>query len=301
VRAWIAIVLLSLLACAPPPLEPEPVGPAVVRTWLDGAPVAGGGILVVQVEADEALTLDVPEPEVVGLSFVEDGEERVESLGDRSLVTRRYRFSGRPGLYKIGPLSVDWGEGDSSTASSSPLYIDLEVPPPRESELTDPEEAPAVLRLPWTALYCCVSTTGLAGLCLLLLSMWMRRERAQPPVPVEPPDVIALRAWTLVLHDSELEDLEKATAISRIFREYLEAVFDFPATAWTTSEILDRLGTLTLLVEKNVPQARALLRATDRVKFADGEAGARLFGELDKDLRSFIDDTRPRRFGETPP
>ena len=52
------------------------------------------------------------------------------------------------------------------------------------------------------------------------------------------PDVLAIRAWEQVRSDTTMSDYDKCVEISRIFREYVEAVLGFVATAWTTREIL---------------------------------------------------------------
>ena len=118
--------------------------------------------------------------------------------------------------------------------------------------------------------------------------------RGEPPeLPPEPPDVAALQRWEAIRRDPTLDDMARAHALSQIFRTYVEAVLTFPATAWTTSEILERLRDMAHLPTGNVPRARRLLRATDRVKYAEARPGQDLLEELDADLRAFVGSTRP--------
>ena len=89
------------------------------------------------------------------------------------------------------------------------------------------------------------------------------------------------------------QDFEKAQALSSIFRDYTEAALGFPASAWTTTEILEKLRSMVRLTEGNVPRARRLLRAPDRVKYAEQVPGRDFFEDLDAALRAFLGSTRP--------
>ena len=118
------------------------------------------------------------------------------------------------------------------------------------------------------------------------------------PVEQEPPDLVALRQWDAIRSDEGLDDETRAQGASRIFREYTEAVLVFPASSWTTSEILRHLQRLAHLPQGNLPRAKRLLRATDRLKFAGESARDELFDELDADLRGFVASTRPSKWQE---
>jgi hypothetical protein len=111
--------------------------------------------------------------------------------------------------------------------------------------------------------------------------------------PAVPPDVACLRAWDAVRRDTTLSIDEKAAALSVLFRAYVEDVLGFEATARTTSEILEHLRGLTHLPEGNVTRAQRVLRATDRVKFAEHRPAEDWLAELDADLRAFVHSTRP--------
>ncbi|HMV70485.1 MAG TPA: hypothetical protein PKA64_26830 [Myxococcota bacterium] len=125
-----------------------------------------------------------------------------------------------------------------------------------------------------------------------------RRRPARPaPVIVAPPEaphLAALRRWEAVRADPSLDDHARALALSEIFRDYVEATLSFAARALSTTEILRHLEQLTFLPRENLPRAKRLLRATDRVKYADDQPGTDLFEELDSDLRAFVESTRPK-------
>lgn len=291
-----ALPLVLLLACSPGMEDTGPEG-VVVRSWFDGTPNAAGGHLVVQVETPAELEVDLPEPTAQGLRFQEDGEGRVETVGDRVVVTRRWHFTGPEGSYEIPPLEVHWAdeEGEVQSAWSVSLFADLGVEPPRPGEMADIVEPSRAWSIPWSWGLLCLGTSGagLGGL-VYLLRRATRRRRQPPPVVPERPDVVALRAWEIARKDPDLDDHDRAVAINRILRAYIQAVLAFPAESWTTSEILAHLDGLAHLPQGNVPRARRLLRATDRVKYADEDARADLFEDLDADLRAFVESTRSR-------
>lgn len=277
------------------PVEEEP---AQIRTWIDGEVTAKGGTLVVQSLYDPAGTLDLPQPQVQGLTF-EQGDVRVEQVGDHEVVTQRFAFTGQKGSYEITALTADWRgpEGEAFTAVATPVFVDLGVEPPDVGEPEDIVEPAPVRTIPWAVLGGGALAVALFG-GGLAVAFGPTRKRALPEVPPEAPDVVAIRAWEAIRASTELDDYAKAQHLSKIWREYTEAVLGFPASAWTTTEILGHLRGLAHLPEGNVPRAKRLLRATDRVKFAEHDPERDFFDDLDADLRGFVDSTRPRNWTE---
>lgn len=286
-----------LVACATPaPEAAEAPPPAVeLRTWLPKAPDGASGSLILQAEAAVPVVPDaLPPLSVPGLTFTLDSQE-VEVIGGRHVVTQAWTFRGEAGRYVIPALHVEVpGPAGPATADAPALYVDLGAPPDAP-KLADIAEPPEVWTLPWGLL----AVAGVGG-GIVATGLWLAfraPRRAPPPVVAEPPDVLALRAWDAVRRDPTLDDHGRALALSRLFRDYLEAVLHFPAAKLSTTEILAYLGALPHLEEGNVPRARRLLRATDRVKYADERAGGDLFDDLDSDLRAFVSSTRPYAWG----
>ncbi|MEN0067534.1 MAG: hypothetical protein AAGA48_35710 [Myxococcota bacterium] len=287
------LVTLAVLGCGTSeeaaPIERAPIE---VRATLERTPEGRSGVLVVQIEHPRTLDIDLPVPVGSGLSFERIETPEAESLGERSLITQRFRFSGQQGHYEIQPVEVTYPgpDGQPVVASSDAIFLDLETAPIKAGEIDDiTVPPPSGNTLIWV-----VAAMG-AVVGGLVFAFWPRRRTnevvAQPPLP---PHLAALQAWERVRTDPDRSDEDKARALSVIFRQYSEGALRFEASAWTTSEILAHLRALAHLPKGNVPRAKRLLRATDRIKFAEERPTADLIDELDADLRAFIDATRPR-------
>lgn len=274
-------------------------GPVTVDLWLDGEPKPGGGALVVQASFDPEGELEPPVPAAEGLDFEPDGAPVAEKVGDHQVVRQRYVYRGSKGAYEIPPLIATWTgpDGDEAQAQTRAIWVDLGVEAPEVGELQDIVEPGRVWTIPWTPIFA-VGGAGLLFVGGLVFAFRRPRQRTGPVAPPEPPDVRVIRAWEAVRADVALSDDDKAEALSRLYREYTEEVLAFPATAWTTTEILTKLQAMTQLPEGNVPRAKRLLRATDRIKFAEAKPGSDLFDELDSDLRAFVGSTRPAAWRE---
>lgn len=288
------LLALALLACGSPepagPADPAEAPPVALRVALDGAPKAGGGKLVVRAEYDPAGKIELPDPAVDRLEFTPDGPPVQERVGDRAVVTQRYVFRGPRGNYEIPPLTATWTEGDTrAEGQSTPVFVDIEAPPPREGELADIVEPNPIVRWPWAVILGIGALFGGA----VWLAFRPRRGREAVAAPPPPPDRVALDAWDRVRQDPTLTIDDKAREVARIFRDYVEAVLGFEATSRTTREILDHLEGMRHLPEGNGVRARRVLRAADRIKFAEHRPDGDWLAELDADLRGFVRDTRP--------
>ncbi|MEZ4239644.1 MAG: hypothetical protein R3F59_26520 [Myxococcota bacterium] len=282
------------------PAEPEGDTPVSLRVLLDGAPKAGGGKLVVQATYDPAGRVGLPDPSVDRLTFTPDGPPTQEQVGQRSVVTQRYVFRGPKGNYEIPPLTASWDEGERHVeAHSTSVFVDIDAPPPREGELADIVEPEPIHHWPWLVI------GGVAALFVGAVALAFRPRRAAVVAekPPPPPDVVALEAWDAVRDDPHLSIDEKAREVARIFRVYVEAALGFEATSRTTREVLDHLGGMQHLPGAaaatggrpggNVGRAERVLRAADRIKFAEHRPASDWLHELDADLRGFVADTKP--------
>lgn len=262
-----------------------------LKVMLQGTPRGGGGTLVVQAEYDPAGAIGLPEPAVDRLTFTPDGPPQQEPIGDRVVVTQRYVFTGPKGSYEVPPLTARWTPKDGAAfeVQSTPVFVDIDVPPPRDEQPKDIVEPDEIRRWPWVV----ITLVGGLFAAGLAYAFRPRRRSVEPVAPPVPADVAAIRAWEAVRDDPRLTIDDKAREVARIFRVYVEAVLGFEATSRTTHELLQYLGGLVHLPEGNVPRAKRVLRAADRIKFAEHRPDGDWLVELDADLRAFVDSTRP--------
>jgi hypothetical protein len=288
------VAALALAACATPP---EPVATDVVLGTSVDAVVVGtpqGQVLEVRVSSPADAKLTTTEPAVEALRFEKVGE-RTERVGDQVVTTRRYTVQGPPSSYVVEGLCATV-EGSSDPPSCAPaLYVDVGVKPDRSQMADILAPTPTTPPFPWAITAGVVLVGG--GLMAGGLVLWRRRPAPLlEPLADEPPDVLAIRRWESVRDDASLTDEERALALSEIFRAYLEATLDFPARSWTSTETLAHLERLDALPKINVPRAKRLLRATDRVKYAGARPGESFFVDLESDLHAFVEQTRPKRW-----
>lgn len=237
------------------------------------------------------------------LSFdqVEVGEatQRDETIGASLVRTVEVKLTAQPGRHVLDHVCVAFEDGSGSPVCAQPVYVDVGSKPDRTA-MKDIVEPGSLSRVP-TTLLLVAAAVFLTVLALLYggRALWRRRPAPRVvEVASEPAHVIAWRSWEAVRDDRSLSDFDRAFALSEIFRTYTEAALGFPARAFSTSETLDHLESLTALPRTNLPRAKRLLRATDRVKYAEVPPDERFFAELEDDLRGFIDATKPVSMSE---
>lgn len=286
-----------LAACGGGALPPPPPGPAALTASVQQKQVPTGGpvTLTVQVALADGWSLELPDPVVEGLTVERVGEPHSRRLGDRDAQDLSFALTGEDGSYLIDiPEVVASGPaGESLPLDPEPLFVDIGAAGP-SSEVTDFVSTPPPEPVPW-AWIACGGVAALAGAGLALWA-WRRRSPVLAPPP-PPPDVATLAAWQQARdahRAGDLTDHALAVTLSSLFRDYLEAVLAFPAPARTTREILSYLRHHGLLTDSQRGRARAVLTATDRVKFAREGGGDDFFDALDADLRAVVDATRPR-------
>jgi hypothetical protein len=289
------LLLALLAACGTDVAAPAPEAlPARVETWVEAD--ERGMVLFTQVTVPTESSWTLDEPVLEGLRLTPQ-PERTEAVGPSRVVTRSWSVRGAPGNYVLPPLCL--AVGGAAPVCGDTLYLDVGTRPDRSQRADIAEPAATWPELPWAlmvgaALAVAIALAGAADL-------WRRRPRpVAPPIPEEPPHVAAIRRWRAVRDDPTLSNEQKALALSEIFRAYVEVTLSVPARAWSTTETLDHLERLPALARLNVPRARRLLRATDRVKYAEARPGGSFFEELEADLHAFVDATRPRSLAPEP-
>lgn len=287
------LLLLALAACSSRESLPPDASPydAELRVIEDGTQA------VIEMRltgpAEPGWTRTPPLSQTLTFDPVQPTEQR---LGPDLVVTAAYPISATSGSHIIRGACIVLEGQDPLCAD--PVHLDLGTPTDR-SELRDIED-PGRL---WPVTEIALGLAGLglaayAGVLLLRRRKSAPAEEVAPAAPQTPPEILAIRQWEAARADASLSDHEKALKLSWIFREYTEEVLNFPARAWSTSEIMAHLERIAHLPKGNTPRAKRLLRATDRVKYAEAKPGEDFFEQLDSDLRGFVDSTKPQRWEE---
>jgi len=284
----IAAFLISIfVGCAPSEMSPvEQPGEVIVNTELQRRQVASGesGLLVVTVDTKDGWSAEVTPPLVDGLIFEPVPMQVSETFGRRT-ATFEFHLEGEDGAYVIPSFTVAVERGDESLVNETPTLF-FDVGSSRfSSDLMGLSTAPPRPESPWP------KRLGLAAIIVIAIGLivalyrWLKQRAAQPK-PLPPEDEEALLAWELVCGDSSLTDHERALALSRIFRRYLERRFLFGASAMTSSEVLSYSAEVDFTGD--ISDVERLLSATDLIKFAGRRGGVQLFTDLGTELVEFI-------------
>ncbi len=290
-----ASLLLLMTACSgPPSLPPLAAPPVDVELWVAETHVPTGSPVEVEVRVwqTDGWTLDVSAPVGEGLTVQPGAIDGPSLVGTRTRTVARFSLSGDDGSYVIGMAPVvAHGPGDQErTIEPAPLFVDIGVDGPKTGELADvetPPPPPPPDPTPWI-----IGLTSAALLAGLAGAIWWRSRRPAPPPPPVPSDVAARAAWAAA-RASSLDDHALALALSRILREYVEAVTAYPATARTTNEILGWMEQEGLLAPSLRIQLARVLDATDRLKFAREGGGTGFFDALEADFLAVVNALMP--------
>ncbi len=259
----------------------------VVRATVDRSLVHTGQDFLYTVELDwgEGITPLIPEfgRQIEGLSITEERMQGPDEIDGRQTQLFHYHLlANRAGSYELPGVEVSYvdAKGTGGSAVTEAILVEVSEPPP-ESETDGPPiqldeqlrdiAAPKPVRDPNVALWLLI--TAVVFVVAAGVWIWMSRRRwAAPPPPPMP----------LPAHELALQDLRKlrdsgllqqgqtqrfAYELSGIFRNYLGRRFTFPATEWTTTEIMQGLPEDLRSVRRE-DDIRRVLDATDLVKYA---------------------------------
>ncbi len=258
-------LLALLLACA----ESEPPGLAEApAVWVEARRVDEGQAVRVHAPAGTVL------PTVAGLTVATVSEE-----GAKGAV---FELRGEPGSYVI--------EVPNAAAEPTTLFVDIGVDGPTGGPMEDLASLPAPTPSRWPRVVAALAAIGfVAGAASLA---WRRLTPAPPPPPPEPADRIARRAWAALRARGDLGPDVLAAELSAVYRRYLEAVHQWPATSRTSREILDALAGDLPAVQ--LERARRLLNAMDIVRFSERSRHDGFFSALDEDFEALLNGSSPR-------
>jgi hypothetical protein len=246
------MMLLLLAACG----GTEAPLVAAADVWVEDPKVGAGEPVVLHAPTGTQL------PEVEGLSFTPGPSEGT------------WEVRGAEGSYV---LTVAGASG------SKVIYLDIGVDGPK-SELDDIATIP-----PPEPSHLYAMLAGAAVVAALLAAavvVWRRTRPPPPPPPPEPAEVVARREWARLRGRTDLAPDVLAAELSGVFRRYLQAIHQWPATSRTSREILDALAGDLPAVQ--LERARRLLFAMDIVRFSDRSTHADFFAGLDEDFEALL-------------
>jgi len=278
-------LLAALAACATPPPSADPLLPGLSLRHNDTT-------LQITMVHDRTVQPLLSAPKVEGVQLGPP-KQVTEPVGALAITTFTFPFSAREGEYIVEGVCAELLPG-AAPACATPLFVTVGEPA-APLELADIQDPRPVFTVPWIPL-------SVAGM-LAFGGVWLYRRRGQqaldvdvPPPP--PPHTFALERLATLRAQSK-GPLEHAEVLSSICRDYLAEVLAFPANAWSTTETLAYLGGLQHFPDAQKEQAKVLLRATDRVKYAGAGAEEQTLRSLEGSLEGLIDATKPASFSET--
>ncbi len=256
--------------------------PVVVNASIDKVEATTGDIIsyTVEVSSEPGLKVYIPEAgeKIAGFRIVDWGDEDPRELNDRIIVKKWYKLQADIiGGYIIPAVNVSYVDRDSGNekfVSTAELFVRV------KSSISDDEEfndiidiKPLVdLTTDYSRAVVIASAAGGVLIALLLLIYILRRRNRQVEIPALPPHETAFSELDKLKNSGLLQNGDIKGyyfAMSEIVRRYMEGRFGFPASEWTTQEILpvvtNGLNLDTVLKEL----IRTFLNNTDTVKFTD--------------------------------
>jgi len=242
--------------------------------------------------AREVVVADLPWPE----GWAERGRARTVERSDSGTPVEVFRFEVIPfetGRFTLGPFEVEVGDTSVETTPltvtvrsnlppevQSALTASTALPPGRLESLAAPDPNPVAL-YGWNVPLFVGVGVGLLSAVLALVAwrVWTSRRarhrsgRAAASPTLPPADRAALEALNALARERPAERggiNPYYTALSRIFRTYLERHFRFDASELTLEELDDALSRLRWTTEDR-SDVLALLEEADYAKFARWE------------------------------
>lgn len=293
------VAALALLNVRPARAQTtEPADRGVLRATLDRESAAIGDLVRLDLEYSLPPGARLPEnPKIEGLDGL-SVTSRVEENGHikLSLLVDRLE-SWQSQAIKLTYLDRD---GTEQVMEAEPVSLEVTSnlgEKPEEAAIKPirdilPIRSPWLKYLPWAG--------GSAALLVVIAGLiWWRRRRGArngPREAAEPPHLLARREMVRLESEGLFERGEIKRfyfTFSEILRRYMGAIRLFPASEYTTEEIVRQVG--------NHPQDRMvvpLLKQADQVKFADAAPTRARKDEDIKAALAYIDQTSPKENSE---
>ncbi len=310
---------LAAAACAgegqrPVPLE-ETRPPVELRAEVDRAVAVPGDVITFTLGADHlpGVSLELPEiaDRLSDFRIVNSGDARQEKNG-RIVVERWYKLQADlSGSYVIDPAEIAYSlpDGEEKTAKTPKIYIEITSLLARDGEAEDIRDIkpPVTIPYPNRILLPIAAALIVAILAILVGRKLVERlkQRAEArELARRPPHEEALEALDRLVEKGLIEQgraREFCFEISEIFRRYMHARLNVPATDLTTEEIIPRVEDNGIVEESLKPLVRNFLINTDQVKFAKYQPAREEIDEIIESARTFIKRTTVDPTAESEP
>ncbi len=285
--AFILLFILIICACKTEDKTPHSKykrQPIELETKVDKADATTDDIITYTVKVDMApeVITDVPDfgAQIGNLKIVDMGAEPVKEIAGRRIIKKWYKLqTDASGSYTLKPVEISYKlkpDGELKQIQSSPIFIEIRSPDKPQNKQKDIIDIKDVEKLPVDYVFWALVAGGIVLIGLIVFGIiWYYRKRRKVEdkkeaiIPAYQTALAELEALKKQSYNSEQEIRKFYFNLSEIFRRYLEASYNFPATDWTTQEITRWLNKSRQLNFELKNETRNFLYSADLVKFAD--------------------------------
>ena len=252
--------------------------PIELNSAVDKPIATTGDVITYTVTIDRSPEVEVEMPEFgkeIGGFKVEDyGDRELAQVEGRIIVKRWYRLrADEVNYYIIPPIKLNYKlktkPNETKQLQTSQIFIHVKSVMDKDMEDIIDIKPP----MEWLNIILLIAI-GLAAAALITTGvMYARRKRAEVKEIIIKPAAheIALAKLNGLMNMSRSKPEEMQEfyfSMSEIFRAYLEERYNFPATDWTSEEIIPRLHRNEDLPPEQKEQGQTFFTNTDFVKFA---------------------------------
>jgi len=252
--------------------------PVELNSAVDKPIATTGDVITYTVTIDRAPEAEVEMPEFgkeIGRFKVEDyGDKELTQVEGRIIVKRWYKLrADAVNYYIIPPIKLNYKlkskPNETKQIQTSQIFIHVKSVMDKDMEDIIDIKPP----IEWLNLILLIAA-GLAAAALVAAGVaYSRRKKEEAKEIIIKPAAheIALAKLNGLMNMSRSKPEEMQEfyfSMSEIFRAYLEERYNFPATDWTSEEIVPRLYENQDLADTQKEQSQTFFTNTDLVKFA---------------------------------
>jgi hypothetical protein len=280
--------------------------PIAVNAGVDKAVAATGDVITYTVTVDRSpeVVVRIPEfgAEIADFRIVDMGTEGPKEIEGRVVIKKWYKLrADTAGSYIIPPVKLAYrpkSDAAEKEIQTSQIFVEVKPDTPareRQKDIIDikPLEEPQINYLLWLTV---IGGAVTAGLLVAGGIICYRRRKKGGEATVKPPAHEAALAELNKLKGVKYNDVQEIKRLyfnlSEIFRRYLEERYGFPATDWTSEEIISQTNKNRELTFELKEQSKLFLHNTDLVKFAESIPGDEQIQEELNRAISFVEATK---------